>query len=580
MASFTLFGRPQVKRLLRFAYPLLLCLLLLSPFFAACTGPARPTDNTVTTDAASRSDASDAPWTRDVQTDAQSDAPLDLPMDTAVDLSGPPLCIPLDDVPVNANVPTASLLPMSGALLNAMEPIEIRFSEYMHPESLAIGGSLEPGSFRWEPPYEVLLIQPPEGGWTVGGVLVVNAADRACTPIVPLEAAYAGIAEARPLLKVEMRFFLTANDDGQRAAPLTEEVSALWLEETNRIYHAADMQFAMVDDSEAWIMVNDTALNELHALSDPSVHMAAAQLVAPYPDTLNVIFSWGPLAVPAQGGFTSPTMPFISVTSFEDTLLCGDLSRDVLPHEMGHYFGLPHTHQAEFWTIEDAQAAYDGAFLPWDDGFPDTPALPHIAGRLCTPPDSIVLGGIPRTTQPSNVMNYDWTPYGHLTWAQAGVVRQTAAIRFGMNLGDLVSPSADRWFEAEDLAPTNPDAWDIQNNMDWFFGVWSGDTQRIWHPQPGVQSGLRVSVGEAGPYRLFIGFTLGPDFGIHRIGMNGLPGPEINLYSPMVRHSQVLDLGVYPLEVGDNELNVTCLGTEVNSLGTLLGLDYVMVRRE
>ena len=532
--------------------------------------------------------APDASPIQDALADAPNEGRADVPLDTSVDsedrgrrLLGPRLpCVPTVGSRSETMLPSAHLLPAAGALLSPMETIEIRFSEYMHADSISLVGDLPAGSIWWEPPYEVLLLEAPPGGWTEGGTLVLEAADRACNAIPPLEIAYAEVAEKRPVIDIDLRFFVAANDDGTMAAPLTEEIAALWLEEVNRVYSAVDMHFDMAEDAEAWVFVNDTAINGMHALSDPAVLQAAQELVAPYPDTLNVIFSWGPLPVPAQGGFTSPSLPFVSVTSFEETLLCGDLSRDVLPHEMGHYLGLPHTHQAEFWTVEEAQAAYDGSFLPWDDGFWDTPAVPHIAGQLCSPADSITLGGIPRATRPNNLMNYDWTPFGHLTWSQGGVARQTAAIRFGLDLRDLVSPRADFFFEAESLSPSSPDGWGTQPGMGAFFGVWSGDTQRIWGPQPGSQSALRTPVPEAGTYRLFAGLTLGPDFGIHRLGMNGHPGVEVNLYSPMVRHSGILDLGSYPLEAGDNDLEVTCLGPEANSQGTLLGLDYVLLRRE
>ncbi len=190
------------------------------------------------------------------------------------------------------------------------------------------------------------------------------------------------------------------------------------------------------------------------------------------------------------------------------------------------------------------------------------------------------MGGIPRTTVPGNLMNYDWAPHGHLTWAQGGVVRQTAAIRFALDLRDLISPTADSFFEAEALAPGDPVGWAIQGDMGMFLGVWSGDAQRIWWSQPGSRSSLQVPAPDAGRYRLFAGFTMGPDFGIHELGMNGQPGTEVNLYSAMVRHSRVLDLGTYQLEAGANSLDVTSLGAEVKSLGTLLGLDYVLLREE
>lgn len=490
----------------------------------------------------------------------------------------PAPCEPLA-TPEESLAPAAWVLPPSRALLGPHQPVVVRFSEYMHPDSLQISGDLEPSTTWWEPPYEVLLLEPPEGGWPTAGSLQIQAADPYCNELPALEVVYEGMGEPRPLLSAELRYFLTADDDGDREVPLTPEVADLWLEATNLVYEDARMAFSLAQDDDAWVVVRDTALNELWVGSDPEVLASAEALVAPYPETLNVIYSWGPLPDPAFGGFASPHLPYISVTSYAETLVCGALSSHVLPHEMGHHFGLPHTHQAEFHSVDQAQAAFNGAFLPWDDGFPGTPALPHIRSSLCDPPAQLELGDILRTTRPDNLMNYDWTPTSHLTWAQADVARQTLALRYGHDLRDLVSPPADLLLEAEALTPQSG-TWGVQGDMASFFGAWSEDAQHLWVPEGNETGSLRVPLPSAGTYRVFASFTLGPDFGVHEVGFEGQPRTRISLYSPMVRAGQLVDLGTHVLEEGTNLLGVTSLGAEPASDGALFGLDYLLLREE
>ena len=148
-----------------------------------------------------------------------------------------------------------------------------------------------------------------------------------------------------------------------------------------------------------------------------------------------------------------------------------------------------------------------------------------------------------------------------------------------MDLRRQVTPTAELLLEGEELITTEG-MWGAQASMHVFGGLWSGDTQVLLNPLEGGTAAVVLSAPEAGTYRLFASFTRGPDFGIHRFSVGAAPGPSFDAYAPRVYNTGVVDLGAFELRAGANQLDVLTEGKSPQSVGWLLGIDYLLLRRE
>ena len=114
----------------------------------------------------------------------------------------------------------------------------------------------------------------------------------------------------------------------------------------------------------------------------------------------------------------------------------------------------------------------------------------------------------------------------------------------------------------------------VQNGV----AKWSLMEQLWWrHGKVGDKLVLAFPVAEAGRYEVIGRFTKAPDYGIHKLAINGQPvQDQIDLYRTKVRAEDEQSLGVFDLTQGDNKLEVQAVGAnEKAKPGNMFGLDYL-----
>lgn len=115
---------------------------------------------------------------------------------------------------------------------------------------------------------------------------------------------------------------------------------------------------------------------------------------------------------------------------------------------------------------------------------------------------------------------------------------------------------------------------------------WDGvsDGKHLWW-NAGMKPGDKIVVAfeapKAGKYRVMARFLRAKDYGIHQLAINGQSaGEPIDFYSPDVRISKEMDMGVHELKQGENQLSVTVVGANAKAEGVkyMFGLDYVLLK--
>lgn len=103
----------------------------------------------------------------------------------------------------------------------------------------------------------------------------------------------------------------------------------------------------------------------------------------------------------------------------------------------------------------------------------------------------------------------------------------------------------------------------------WHAGMKPGDTLTVAFPAP-----------KAGRYRVLARFLRARDYGIHQLAINGQNiGQPMDFYNPEVAPSQEIELGVFDLRQGDNELSVTVVGASPKAIKAyMFGLDYLLLK--
>jgi len=112
----------------------------------------------------------------------------------------------------------------------------------------------------------------------------------------------------------------------------------------------------------------------------------------------------------------------------------------------------------------------------------------------------------------------------------------------------------------------------------------SGAEHLWWHAgmKPGDTLTLGFAVPQAGRYRVIGHFLTARDYGIHQLTINGRKtGAPIDFYSPDVRPSGQIDLGVLDLRAGENRFGAEVVGANEQAVRTyMFGLDYLLLRSE
>jgi hypothetical protein len=209
-----------------------------------------------------------------------------------------------------------------------------------------------------------------------------------------------------PNFSIPIVAFRAADKEGGRPCTINADEVRQWVEEANRVFAAAGMVFTydgVIHD--LW----DTDVNSVAFEGD--VHWNVAR------DTLNdlakerksiiVVFRFGPDPIKrGGGGFSWWTYDFVAMSYFDPNAI------ELLAHELGHYFGLPHTFGSIFKTVREASdhilsrqpvSAFDGDSFVIDD----TPLDPFIEElKFVTAVQAVTLGGQTFALARPNIMSY------------------------------------------------------------------------------------------------------------------------------------------------------------------------------
>jgi len=97
----------------------------------------------------------------------------------------------------------------------------------------------------------------------------------------------------------------------------------------------------------------------------------------------------------------------------------------------------------------------------------------------------------------------------------------------------------------------------------------------------GDRLSVELPVSKAGTYELTANFTCAPDYGIHKVSVNGTPLKDsLDFYAPNIRWKKVV-LGTFKLKAGVNLIQFECAGKNPKADdGWMLGLDYFLLKKK
>lgn len=92
---------------------------------------------------------------------------------------------------------------------------------------------------------------------------------------------------------------------------------------------------------------------------------------------------------------------------------------------------------------------------------------------------------------------------------------------------------------------------------------------------------VELPVSKAGTYVLTSNFTCAPDYGMHKVVVNGVALKDpLDFYAPNIRWKKVL-LGTFKLKAGANIVEFECTGKNPKAAdGWMLGVDYFLLKKK
>lgn len=239
-----------------------------------------------------------------------------------------------------------------------------------------------------------------------------------------------------PNYSIPIIAYRVSDDDGSRTCAVTADGVQQWVDEANRVYAVAGVQFAY---DGVLHELRDTEVNNLTGEADPwwqAAHDRLNRLAAQHRSVVVVFRAL------IGGGFSWWTYDFVAMSFFDPNRL------GLLAHEFGHHFGLPHTHGREFKTVREADDyVLSGGPIEDLDGdrtlIDDTPPDPYIVAlRGATSVHAVSLGGRAFALARDNPMSYwDNDGVGELSHSQIDRVRQ------------LVTERRDRYLKVTTITP-------------------------------------------------------------------------------------------------------------------------------
>ncbi len=389
---------------------------------------------------------------------------------------------------------------------------------------------------------------------------------------------------ALPLLTVRVQAIQVMDDDGKRVTPITPAQVGQWIDNANEAWAGASIRF-LYDPSVDFSTIRNTLVNSMESSrDDPDTledrHLAN-EIAARYPGKLVILIRYGAGSRPVGQAFSGEKLNFVAGVGFNNTVVCGYQNIGLIAHEIGHYFGLAHTHTQAFKNIEEAEtylkahgnkpSAFDGDKL--DDTLPD-PYL-GVDEIQCQPVTSITLNGIAFPVQRANLMAYYYKVHTDLTPQQIERARWFFAWRAKNGMARPVNANVSGAIEFESLpvkAATNLAA--KEQKLSSTQSDWSNDRHLFCRAYENSQITFAVTVDKPGRYALNLYATYALDYGQIQTFVDGKPlGAPIDLYGYAVRPTGKISIGEIDLSAGAHDLEFRVVGKNERSTGYSFGLD-------
>ena len=391
-----------------------------------------------------------------------------------------------------------------------------------------------------------------------------------------------------PPITVPLQAVLLADEDGTRAATVTPEAIASWVDRLNETYAVAGIRFTFDPAADVSKVRSTTVNNIANPEFDPAAAPALAaanQIGARYPGKLTVLFRHGTGYGGVGSAFSTPDASVVVMPGFDPGPgPCSQGGAWMLAHEIGHYLGLTHTFASVYATDDDAATALkkaNGDTAAFDgDGLADTPPDPYITAHQCDQVPAVVLDDTALLIPRSNVMSY-YDGASELSPQQIERIRPVLEARVAAGMAWPANNAIPSPIEAESLTSTSepPYACSTQHMDVNGLGRWSADAQLVCFLGQGGKVTLELPLtARTGRYRLTLYLTRGQGYGTVQATLDGKRlGDPFDAYAPVMTPAEPIVLDNVLLAKGSHALELEVVGTNPASGSHIVGVDALTV---